>query len=77
MPSRASLLTGRYAHHTGDVQPSFAGVRTTMWKRVRYPDPSDDELLDLATDPYELQSKPPDPRQIARRLDHRLRDAQR
>ena len=34
-------------------------------------------LLDLATDPYELESNPPDPRQIARRLDHRLRDAQR
>jgi N-acetylglucosamine-6-sulfatase len=73
---RSSFLF-EFFTNPGDVQPSFAGIRTTRWKRVRYPDPSDDELLDLATDPYELQSKPPDPRQMARRLDHRLRDAQR
>jgi arylsulfatase A-like enzyme len=73
---RSSFLF-EFFTNPGDAQPSFVGVRTTRWKRVRYPDASDDELLDLATDPYELQSKRPDLRQIARRLDQRFRGAQR
>ena len=38
---RSSFLL-EFFTNPGDVQPSFAGIRTTRWKRVRYPDPSDD-----------------------------------
>jgi arylsulfatase A-like enzyme len=62
-----------YFANPGEVMPSFAGVRTTRWKLVHYPDSSDDELLHLETDPYELQSERPDQHRITRRLDRMLR----
>jgi arylsulfatase A-like enzyme len=52
--------------------PSFAGIRTKRWKLIRYADPSDDQLLDLAADPFELESMRPARRPIARRLERYL-----
>jgi arylsulfatase A-like enzyme len=57
-----------YFANPGETPPSFAGVRTRQWKLTRYDDPSDDELLHLTTDPYELTSVPPDQQAITRRL---------
>ena len=57
-----------YFANPGETPPSFAGVRTKRWKLTRYDDPSDDELLHLTTDPYELTSTHPDQQAIVRHL---------
>jgi N-acetylglucosamine-6-sulfatase len=61
-----------YFANPGETAPSFAGVRTKRWKLTRYDDPSDDELLHLTTDPYELTSVRPDQRSITRHLERIL-----
>jgi N-acetylglucosamine-6-sulfatase len=57
-----------YFANPGETPPSFAGVRTNHWKLTRYDNPSDDELYDLRTDPYELTSARPDQHAVSRRL---------
>jgi N-acetylglucosamine-6-sulfatase len=76
-PWRAAFLFEYFAN-PGEAPPSFTGVRTKHWKLTRYEDPSDDELLHLTTDPYELESARPEQHPITpylQRMLNRLRDA--
>jgi hypothetical protein len=66
-PWRAGFLFEYFAN-PGEVPPNFTGVRTKRWKLTRYDDPSDDELLHLSTDPYELTSAPPAQHAVTRHL---------
>lgn len=42
--------------HGDGPSPAFIGIRTERWKYVRYLQSGEEELYDLARDPYELQS---------------------
>jgi arylsulfatase A-like enzyme len=66
-PWREAFLFEYFAN-PGEVPPNFTGVRTRRWKLTRYDDPSDDELLHLSTDPYELTSARPGELAVTRRL---------
>jgi arylsulfatase A-like enzyme len=66
-PWRAAFLFEYFAN-PGEVPPNFTGVRGKRWKLTRYDNPSDDELLHLATDPFELTSEHPGERAISRHL---------
>jgi N-acetylglucosamine-6-sulfatase len=70
-PGRAAFLFEYFAIPQ-EVPPSFRGLRTRRWKLALWADPADDELLHFATDPFELESLPPDARRISRRLARRL-----
>jgi arylsulfatase A-like enzyme len=45
---------------SGQGPPSYCGVRTTMYKYIRY-STGEEELYDLVADPFEMQSKHADP----------------
>ena len=66
-PWRAAFLFEYFAN-PGEVPPNFTGVRSKRWKLTRYDNPSDDELLHLTADPYELTSEPPGEQAISRHL---------
>jgi N-acetylglucosamine-6-sulfatase len=70
-PWRPAFLFEYFAN-PGEVPPNFTGVRTKRWKLTRYDDPSDDELLHLSSDPYELTSAPPHQHAVTRHLQRAL-----
>ena len=60
VPDRVDVLVEAWTGLNADDPTSYAGVRGGRWKYVRYAG-QEQELYDLATDPYELDNRAGDP----------------
>lgn len=81
-PSAAWRTDGVLELWTDEPRRSYQGLRAEQWKYIRYGN-GEQELFDLANDPYELQSRANDPAhaetlaQLSARLDARLAERPR